>query len=433
MDDDGDVAGGCTSWKDACPELQTAQSLANAGDQIWVAAGTYKPDYDVGIGQHTGDRTAIEPCCGNDVQEPGEECDPPDGTTCDENCQLFPTGACCLITGTCQEEISENACNAASGTYQGNDTVCTPDLCPGCTQGKGAAANDCCADAIPIFNGLTNYNTTNANTDGPVHLGPCEFDGQTYHDIWYQYMADCSADTIVSTCEDLGAGADYDTDLVVYDGCDCDNLMLLGCDDDDENNPCGATPNFQSTVTVPMVSGNCYMVRIGGWFEEDFGMGTLLIDPQCGACCQGDACSDNQGSQECADAGGVFQGDSSACVGGGGEIDCTITGACCIAGEGCAEMTPQGCAEQSGGYQGDGIPCDPDSCGCGDCPWDSPVDGPNGSVGPEDLAYILGNWGPLPKDADPELLCIDNEPPDAGNGIIGPEDLAKILGNWGPC
>ncbi|MCH8853861.1 MAG: hypothetical protein IID41_14590 [Planctomycetes bacterium] len=58
VDDDGDPANGCTSWEDACPELQTALSLTEAGDQIWVATGTYTPDYDVGTGKHTGDREA---------------------------------------------------------------------------------------------------------------------------------------------------------------------------------------------------------------------------------------------------------------------------------------------------------------------------------------------------------------------------------------
>ena len=58
VDDDGDPSNPCTSWADACPELQTALSLAADGDQIWVASGTYTPDYDIDSGKHTGDRTA---------------------------------------------------------------------------------------------------------------------------------------------------------------------------------------------------------------------------------------------------------------------------------------------------------------------------------------------------------------------------------------
>ncbi len=58
VDDDSDAEHGCTSWEDACPELQTALSLAEPGDQIWVAVGTYKPDYDIATGKHTGDREA---------------------------------------------------------------------------------------------------------------------------------------------------------------------------------------------------------------------------------------------------------------------------------------------------------------------------------------------------------------------------------------
>ena len=58
VDDGGDTENGCTSWEDACPELQTALGLASDGDQIWVAIGTYKPDYNITTGQHTGDREA---------------------------------------------------------------------------------------------------------------------------------------------------------------------------------------------------------------------------------------------------------------------------------------------------------------------------------------------------------------------------------------
>ncbi len=57
VNDNGASSAGCTSWVDACPELQKALSLADPGDQIWVATGIYKPDYNVIGGVHTGDRT----------------------------------------------------------------------------------------------------------------------------------------------------------------------------------------------------------------------------------------------------------------------------------------------------------------------------------------------------------------------------------------
>lgn len=45
----------------------------------------------------------------------------------------------------------------------------------------------------------------------------------------------------------------------------------------------------------------------------------------------------------------------------------------------------------------------------------------DGSVGPTDLAILLGSWGACPG-------C----PPDLdGDGVVGPADLAVLLGNWG--
>ena len=61
-----------------------------------------------------------------------------------------------------------------------------------------------------------------------------------------------------------------------------------------------------------------------------------------------------------------------------------------------------------------------DAAGVSACPWD--FDGDD-VVGPFDLAFVLGNWGPNP-----------GHPADLdGNGEVGPFDLALVLGNWGPC
>ncbi len=57
-----------------------------------------------------------------------------------------------------------------------------------------------------------------------------------------------------------------------------------------------------------------------------------------------------------------------------------------------------------------------------DCPQPCPEDlSGNGTVGPEDLATLLGAWGGT---GAADL---------SGNGSVGPEDLALLLGAWGPC
>ena len=131
----------------------------------------------------------------------------------------------------------------------------------------GGPSNDTCANHETILEGSTSFSTVGANTDGPTH-GSCQFDGQTYHDIWYDFTAAQDGLLTVSTC----GQADYDTDLVIYDGCDCSNLSLLGCNDD-----AGGCAGFTSEVTVSAIQGNCYLVRVGGWQSGDQGTGTVTV------------------------------------------------------------------------------------------------------------------------------------------------------------
>ena len=47
----------------------------------------------------------------------------------------------------------------------------------------------------------------------------------------------------------------------------------------------------------------------------------------------------------------------------------------------------------------------------------------NGVVNAQDLALLLGAWGPNP-----------GHPADInGDGVVNAADLAQLLGNWGPC
>ena len=142
--------------------------------------------------------------------------------------------------------------------------------------GEGGESADDCNLPDAILDGPTPYSTIGNTTDGSAHLA-CEYDGQTYHDGWFVYGATCTGELTASTCNN----ADYDTDIVVYDGCDSmeppGDDLVLGCNDDDEDNPCGGFPMFHSTVIVPVVAENCYTVRIGGWKAADSGTGTVLI------------------------------------------------------------------------------------------------------------------------------------------------------------
>ncbi|RMF81031.1 MAG: DUF4215 domain-containing protein [Planctomycetota bacterium] len=143
--------------------------------------------------------------------------------------------------------------------------------------------NDDCIDATPIFEGATAFSTLNATTDGPAHPS-CETSGDggaTYNDIWFVYTASCTGNLTVSTCNTV----DYDSDLVLYDGTDCGNLVLLACNDDAAN-----CSGFSSELTAPVVAGNSYLIRVGGFSTTSRGSGTITLTNDgapCGVCGNG--------------------------------------------------------------------------------------------------------------------------------------------------
>jgi len=131
---------------------------------------------------------------------------------------------------------------------------------------------DFCQNPIPIDNGDTAFSTIGAGTDGVAHA-TCEFDGQTYQDIWFVYEADEDALLNISTCNQ----ADYDTDLVVYDNngpapCPPTDAELLACNDDG-----AGCAGFTSFVNVQVSAGDSILIRVGGWNPGDEGTGTLSI------------------------------------------------------------------------------------------------------------------------------------------------------------
>ncbi len=145
----------------------------------------------------------------------------------------------------------------------------------------GAIPNpDDCSQAFDLPNGSWDFSTLDATTDGQTH-SECQFDGQTYHDIWYRYTACGDGTLLVSTCD----AADYDTDLVLYDR-ECSGAMLA-CNDDTSG-----CSGYTSEVAIDVTEGDVVIIRVGGWNEGDQGTGVLTIAGPEGDCggepCDGD-------------------------------------------------------------------------------------------------------------------------------------------------
>lgn len=134
--------------------------------------------------------------------------------------------------------------------------------------------NDECANAIPIFDGDTPFNTLGASTDGLVHPACAQGGdgGVTVNDIWYTYVATCTGTLNLTTCNI----ADYDTDIVIYNPdwtCPPTSAEVLGCDDDTAG--CAL---FTSDLSVPVVAGQTYLIRLGGWdAPTDRGTGSIVL------------------------------------------------------------------------------------------------------------------------------------------------------------
>ncbi|HPF41757.1 MAG TPA: PQQ-dependent sugar dehydrogenase [Phycisphaerae bacterium] len=236
------------------------------------------------------------PVCGNGAVEDGEQCD--DGNT--------QAGDGC--GPTCQNEIAECGNGIVDFGEECDDgNTMDGDGCDSMCQSENIPGADNCADAPTIGDGVYDFDTSNATTDGNAHSA-CEFDGQTYSDIWWQYNAQCSGNLTVSLC-----GSGYDTDLVIYDTCTCTpgDANLAGCNDD--GCPGSAPDSYRSTLTVPVIAGNCYLIRVGGWNSGSAGVGTMTISNS-GAPCN--TCGDGnlEPGEQC-DDGNTMSGDgcSSSC------------------------------------------------------------------------------------------------------------------------
>ncbi len=198
--------------------------------------------------------------------------------TLDVTCIPTGQGACCHVDLSCELALA-SACLAPGDQFTPG-VSCAIASC-------SVPPHDNCANAILLSSaGPHVFNTSGATTDGPADTPspPCTVVNQ---DVWYQYTAACTGQLSASLCN----VTNYNAAIVIYDGCSCSPTLgaVLGCD----NDSCAVGGAAQ--VTVPVVMGQCYLIRVGGE-GATFGLGELSLNcvPDSGNVneCAGDANND---------------------------------------------------------------------------------------------------------------------------------------------
>ena len=133
--------------------------------------------------------------------------------------------------------------------------------------------NDDCSSAMIVSTGSDqSFSSLLATTDGPEHpTASCfSFGGDNVHnDIWYSFTANNNGFIEWSTCNSVN----FDTRLAVYSSsaiCPVQDADLMACNDDGVG-----CDNFTSSVIFEVVSGQSYLLRLGGYVEGDFGEGSF--------------------------------------------------------------------------------------------------------------------------------------------------------------
>ena len=276
-------------------------------------------------------------------------------------------GACC-VDETCTGIVAKDDCTG----YWLPGQSCPMVDCQ-------VAAMDHCEGAYPIYDGQTEFDTTQATTEGPAHAA-CDWEGQLYHDVWFDYVAGETGD--LKGLAQINAQCPPDplyTGIMVYDGCDCpvDDDRLLACSE--RNVP--YLPTAESTVTAPVVQGQCYKIRVGGADPDEAGpfLVELSIEPPFDACLGStESCFGTHDGPGCEDpvCCNKVCDELPACCTNGWTGQCYALslslcngyGACCTDNprveEGCLDNTDE--AECTGQWHR-GMTCNEVNCVCQDC------------------------------------------------------------------
>ncbi len=272
-----------------------------------------------------------------------------------------PTGACCLFSGDCVDDLSEGQCEGLNGTYQGDGSLCSGVNCPLPPTGACCFEDGSCTEALTQMECVS------------VQGGS-----------WQGSDVTCAAAMCPQPCPDATITVDILTDAApaetTWEVIEQGSGTVVG-----SGGPYPGQPFTLFSTDVCVSSTGCYDLIVfdaggngltggGGWevfyngVSVGFGFGNfgdsdeqLNIGDGCvlGACCltTGD-CLDNLTAEQCAGFGGAYQGDDSVCA----SVTCVASGACCFLDGSCEQLEQVACSTGGGIYEGDGTSCDPSPC-----------------------------------------------------------------------
>jgi len=171
-------------------------------------------------------------------------------------------GACCMPDFSCLDNLDSDQCASFGGSFAGENSTCAdPDIC-------SAAPGDECSSALAASDGGNAFDTNGMSASDPqpddTMCAGTYLDWDFSPDVWLEYVATGGLTTF-DTC----GTADYDTSIVLYEGCD----TQVACNGDG-----AGCAGYTSSMEYNCTAGQTYYIRIGGW-QGAVGTGTLNITP----------------------------------------------------------------------------------------------------------------------------------------------------------
>ena len=302
--------------------------------------------------------------------------------TCQQPCPLFVAGACCL-EDSCVDDVASTWCECMGGTYMGHFTECE---CAECPPPTGA----CC-----LLSG-TCTETNQENCEQEL-CGFYQGDGSQCDELVF----DCPIVAVIPgaccmpdgkcgetfECDCASRGGVWQGNFSKCDGLECPQGKvcggIVGIPCDDPNQFCKLNVgecccDFQGFCTdipqgcprvIDPVCG-CDGVTYLNECEAHRASMSIAHEGACrGACCLwSGVCVEEVTEEECGCLCGTFQGGGTVC-GEFCEFEPDTTGACCLPEAVCEELAPCKCERREGLYHGDGtdcesVPCEPGEGSC---------------------------------------------------------------------